>query len=62
MSLMLKKIGVYAVCFCFVLTGCVTNQGTGTGTASGPNVGPQLSSLFDKTGEALSIRPSRNSM
>jgi hypothetical protein len=53
MSLMLKKIGVYAVCFCFVLTGCVTNQGTGTGTASGPNVGPQLSSLFDKTGEAV---------
>jgi len=53
MSLMLKKIGVYAVCFCFVLTGCVTNQGTGAGTASGPNVGPQLSSLFDKTGEAV---------
>lgn len=55
MRLMLKKIGVYAVCSCFVLTGCVTNQGTGTGTgtASGPNVGPQLSSLFDKTGEAV---------
>lgn len=53
MRLVLKKIGVYAVCSCFVLTGCVTNQGTGTGTASGPNVGPQLSSLFDKTGEAV---------
>lgn len=51
MRLMLKKIGVYAVCSCFVLTGCVTNQGTGTGT--GTAVGPQLSSLFDKTGEAV---------
>lgn len=55
MRLLMKKIGVYAVCFSFVLTGCVTNQG-GTGTTggvSGPSVGPQLSSLFDKTGDAV---------
>lgn len=56
MRLVFKKIGVYAVCFCFVLTGCVTNQGgagTNVGTATGPSVGPQLSSLFDKTGDAV---------
>lgn len=55
MRMLMKKLGVYSLCFCFVLTGCVTNQG-GTGSAggaSGPGVGPQLSSLFDKTGEAV---------
>ena len=52
MKLFLKKTTVYAACFCFVLTGCVTNQGGGAGTGGGPTVGPQLSSLFDKTGEA----------
>ena len=54
MRLLMKKMGVYAICFCFVLTGCVTNQGgAGTGSAGGPSVGPQLSSIFDKTGEAV---------
>ena len=58
MRLMMKKMGVYAVCFCFILTGCVTNQGgagTGAGNAQvgGSSVGPQLSSLFDKSGEAV---------
>lgn len=54
MGLLMKKMGVYAVCFCFVLTGCVTNQGgSGSAGAGGPGVGPQLSSLFDKTGEAV---------
>lgn len=53
MRMLMKKMGVYCLCFSFVLTGCVTNQG-GTGAAGGgPGVGPQLSSLFDKTGEAV---------
>jgi len=55
MRMLMKKMGVYTLCFCFALTGCVTNQG-GAGSAgggSGPGVGPQLSSLFGKTGEAV---------
>jgi len=54
MRFLMKRMGVYAVCFSLVLTGCVTNQGgAGTAGAGGPNVGPQLSSIFDKTGEAV---------
>lgn len=57
MKKLFRKMGVYAVCACFTLTACVTNGnvgsgGAGTGT-SGPNVGPQLSSLFDPKGPAV---------
>ncbi|HCP00343.1 MAG: hypothetical protein CL573_08585 [Alphaproteobacteria bacterium] len=47
MQSLLRKIGVYTLCACFILTGCVTN-----GTGPGPSVGPQLSSLFDPKGKA----------
>ncbi len=56
MRMLMKKLGVYTVCFCFALTGCVTNQGgtgNGTGASAGTNVGPQLSSLFGKSGTAV---------
>jgi len=56
MQKLFRKMGVYAVCACFTLTACVTNGNLGSGGgstgASGPNVGPQLSSLFDPTGPA----------
>lgn len=52
-----RNMGVYALCACFILTGCVTNGNVGSGGgasgASGPNVGPQLSSLFDPKGPAV---------
>ena len=53
---LIKKLGLYTVCLCFALTGCVTNQGgigSGTGASAGTNVGPQLSSLFGKSGIAV---------
>ena len=41
MRFLMKRMGVYAVCFSLVLTGCVTNQGgSGTAGAGGPSVGP----------------------
>jgi hypothetical protein len=56
MRMLIKKMSVYTICFCFMLTGCVTNQG-GTGSvdvaSAGANVGPQLSSLFGKSGTAV---------
>ena len=51
-----RKTGVYALCACFILTGCATNGGLGSGGqagAAGPDVGPQLSSLFDPEGPAV---------
>lgn len=40
-----RGVGVHALCACFALTGCA-------GTASGPGVGPALSSMFDPKGPA----------
>lgn len=40
----LKKLSVYMVCTSLMLSGCVTNSGS----SSGFNVGPQLSSLLGK--------------
>ncbi len=57
MRTLFRKMGVYSLCACFTLTACVTNGNVGAGGggtgASGPNVGPQLSSLFDPTGPAV---------
>tara|TARA_R110002110_G_scaffold376568_2_gene586728 strand:- start:238595 stop:239860 length:1266 start_codon:yes stop_codon:yes gene_type:complete len=57
MKKIFRKVGVYAVGACFTLTACVTNGNVGSGAAgtvaSGPNVGPQLSSLFDPEGPAV---------
>lgn len=53
MKTLLRKTGVYALCACFILTGCVTSGGGPGGTdTTGPSVGPQLSSLFDPKGPA----------
>ncbi len=45
-----RKMGIYAVIACFTLTGCVTNNQTGS--TGGPSVGPRIASLFDPTGKA----------
>lgn len=46
----LKRLGVYALCGAFVLSGCVTNSG---GSSNGSfRVGPKLASLLDPTGPA----------
>jgi len=43
MKMLLRKTGVYAICACFILTGCVTSGGGPGGTdTTGPSVGPQL--------------------
>jgi len=43
MKLLFKKIGVYALSFVFILSGCVTNGGSGTSFS----VGPKVSSFFN---------------
>ena len=45
----LNKIGVYALCMGFLLSGCVTNDGGSEGTALNIDhlIGPKLSSFFD---------------
>lgn len=57
MQKLFRNMSVYSLCACFILTGCVTNSNVGSGGgasgASGPNVGPQLSSLFDPDGPAV---------
>lgn len=44
-----RKMGVYTLCASFILTGCVTNGGVGSG---GPNVGPQRSSALESKTQA----------
>lgn len=47
MQKMFRKMGVYTLCACFILTGCVTNGGLGTGGAgTGTSVGPKSSSAL----------------